>query len=60
MFVTVDMPHENLDSFRAMLSDYGIEVRHFENDGPAGGNPRFHLTVDSHHAMQALSQFYWG
>lgn len=60
MLVTVDMPQENLAGFRAMLAANEIEVRGFDEIGPAGGNPRFRLLVDSSRAMRALTDFYWG
>jgi len=60
MLVTVDMPHENVGNFNEMLCQQQIEVQGLEPFGPAGGNSRYRLLVDSKEAMLALAEFYWG
>lgn len=60
MLVTVDVPPESVEALRALCAARGIEVQHFVEVGPAGGNPCFNLAVHDAAAMAALARFYWG
>jgi hypothetical protein len=60
MLVTIDIPAESLNAFRALCETQGIEIQHYQESGPAGGNPCFNLAVHDARALAALGKFYWG
>ena len=60
MLVTIDIPKESVEAFRALCSKHGIEIQHYEEHGPAGGNPCFDIAVHDAKALAALGKFYWG
>lgn len=60
MLVTIDIPPESVADFLALCAAQAIEIRSRNDDGPAGGNPRFLLAVHSAESLSALGTFYWG
>jgi hypothetical protein len=60
MLVTIDIPAESLNAFRVLCDKHSIEIQHFTEEGPAGGNPCFNLAVHDKSALAALGRFYWG
>lgn len=60
MYVTLDFIKDREEELRKLLADYGIEIQHYEEVGPGGGNPCFHLLVDGYEAHLALINFYYG
>ncbi|TPM33562.1 hypothetical protein FJ955_02090 [Mesorhizobium sp. B2-2-2] len=60
MLITIDIPPESIASFQALCSEHGIEVRGCDEQGPAGGNPRYRIAVHSASALAALGKYYWG
>lgn len=59
MLVTLDIPKANEEKFKKLLEEYGVEVQHYQEIGPAGGNPCWHLLADTRDQMQALVDFYF-
>ena len=45
MLVTIDIPAESQQSFRILCREYALEIRSFDEHGPAGGNPRYQVLV---------------
>ncbi len=60
MLVTIDIPSESLAAFHALCTKQGIEIQETEEQGPAGGNPRFSIVVPDRAALSSLGKFYWG
>jgi len=60
MIVTVDIPRESVVAFRELCASHGVEIYDCEENGPAGGNPRFNVAVHDREALAALGKFYWG
>lgn len=60
MLITLDLDPVNETALRALCQRYRIEIQHYEKEGPAGGNPCFHLVVDTLPAALALVMFYFG
>jgi hypothetical protein len=60
MLVTIDIPQESIAGFLVLCAGQDIEVRNRNDEGPAGGNPRFLIAIHSAKALTALGKFYWG
>ncbi|MBP0437988.1 hypothetical protein [Tianweitania sediminis] len=60
MLITIGIPQESLVAFHRLCSAHGIKVRKEIEEGPAGGNPSFHLAVHDAAALAAFAEFYWG
>jgi len=60
MLVTIDIPNESVADFRALCAKHGIEIQHYAETGPAGGNPCFDIAIHDRAALAAVGAFYWG
>ena len=60
MLMTVDQAPENVEAFRRMCADNGVQINRFDPGGTPAGNPCFWVLADTKEAALAVVNFYFG
>ena len=60
MLIELDVAPENRPAFEAALRAARIQIDRIVEEGPGGGCPCFHLTVDGRDQFEALGRAYYG